>query len=373
MKNLCARFGINPDELEKTVARDLGSIPRAAGKAFAIAAIPGGASNRGYCRITFEGANDGMVLMVLSDPDPAKGVEEVMATGAIKELPFVNVHRHLAAAGVPVPEIYSYNRERGLLYLQDCGNVHLRDLAEADPDSRRFGFETAIRELVKIQVDATRLPSDNFLGFLVRFDRKLLRWELDHFTEFALSARFPRALTAADQKGIAEIFEELTDEILAGPYALQHRDYHMDNLLWRHHRLWVIDFQDALMGPLAYDLACLLYDRDTSFILGPDLIRHLVAFYGDRLEERSGRPLDRAALQRNLELCVIHRLLKVVGRFHFIDQVKKRPEYLRFIPYMLPALADYLSRGPRERELLRLVAKYLPEVRELVEKQRGRP
>ena len=100
MKELCARFGIDEADLRAAIARDLEKIPFAAGRKFDIHAIPGGASNRGYCRIVLEGADRGIVLMVLSDPDPAKGVEEVMASGVITELPFVNVHRHLAAKNV---------------------------------------------------------------------------------------------------------------------------------------------------------------------------------------------------------------------------------------------------------------------------------
>ena len=365
MKELCARFGIDEADLRAAIASDLEKIPVAAGRTFDIHAIPGGASNRGYCRITLAGADRGIVLMVLSDPDPAKGVEEVMASGVITELPFVNVHRHLAASSVPVPEIYYYNQERGLLYNQDCGTIHLRHLLEAGRDIARMGFEAAITELVKVHLDATRRPDDNFLGFKARFDHKLLRWELDHFTEFAIQQRFPGMPGAEDERRIGELYEEICDELLAGPYALQHRDYQLDNLLWQDGRMRVIDFQDALMGPLAYDLACLLYDRDTSVLLGPALIRHLVTFYGDRYEERSGEKLDRAMFQRNFELCVIHRMLKVVGRFHFINIVKKRPEYLRFNRFMLPAILDYLGRSERERELLRIIVKYVPELREL--------
>lgn len=366
MKELCARFNINESDLMTAIGGDLDRIPFAAGRKFDIKPIPGGASNRGYCRIRLEGEDRGIVLMVLSDPDPAKGVEEVMAAGIITELPFVNVHRHLAASSVPVPEIYHYNKERGLLYNQDCGTIHLRNLLESGRDIGRMGFEAAIAELVKVQLDASQRPADNFLGFKVNFDRKLLRWELDHFTEFAIQKRFPGQPSPAHLDRIGQIFEAICDEILAGPYALQHRDYMLDNLMWKDGRIWVIDFQDALMGPLAYDLACLLYDRDTSMLLGRELIQHLVDHYGDCYEARSGQKLDRAVLQRSFELCVIHRMLKVVGRFHFIDIVKKRPEYLRFIPYMLPAIVEYLGRSERDRELLEIIAGYLPEIRALM-------
>jgi len=159
-------------------------------------------------------------------------------------------------------------------------------------------------------------------------------------------------------------FERITDALRAGPYALQHRDYQLDNLLIKDGRIRVIDFQDALMGPLAYDLACLLYDRDTSALLGPELIEHVVDYYPKAYEERSGKRLDRKEYRRCFELCVIHRMLKVIGRFHFIDQVKKRPEYLPFNRFMLPVIVDYLGRAPETRDLLEVVVRRLPEIRE---------
>lgn len=366
MEGLCRRLGIDESALRREVAKDLAGLPGVKADGFKLTEIPGGASLRGYCRIHLrDRARPSLALMVLSDPDPAKGVEEVMAAGVIKELPFINVHRHLQACAVPVPELYHYNRERGLIYLEDLGEVHLRNLAESNPDLRRQGFELAVRELTKIQVDCTRRPAADFLGFLVKFDHDLLMWELNHFTEYAIKNRFPGSPSPEDDARIAELFEDITRELLAGPYALQHRDYHMDNLMYKDGRLRVIDFQDALMGPLAYDLACLLYDRDTSFILGRELVAHLVDYYAEEFEKRGGEPLDRQVFRRNFELCVIHRLLKVVGRFHFIDQVKKRPDFLRFNQYMLPAIADYLSRDRKGTELLSIIVRYVPELAEI--------
>ena len=365
MKELLQRLGIKESDFFAAVEADLGTITGTAGARHEMAAIPGGASIRGYARVRLPGSGPlpSLVLMVLSDPDPAKGVEEVMAAGLIKELPFINVHRHLRAAGVAVPEIYHYNRNCGLIYLEDLGSVHLRQHIEpGSPERKQEGFEAAIRELCKVQVDANNLKSTDFLGFLVKFDHDLLMWELNHFTEYAIDKRFPGALRPADASAISAHFEAITAELLAGPYALQHRDYHMDNLLVPAGRVRVIDFQDAFMGPLAYDLACLLYDRDTSTILGPDLIARLVDYYADEYEKRSGQALDRRAYRRGFELCVIHRMLKVVGRFHFIDQVKKRPEFLPFIPHMLPPIADYLGRDGSGRALLDVICRYLPEL-----------
>ncbi|MFO8055941.1 MAG: phosphotransferase [bacterium] len=366
MDGLLQRLGIDKERLWETVRADLVEITGGDADGFKMEALPGGASVRGYARLyPRSGDSDSLVLMILCDPDPARGIEEVMAEDSITELPFINVHRHLSSCGVNTPRIVHYNRKEGLIYLEDLGGEHLRDYVQKrGPDAARHGFEKAIYELTKIQVDCTRYEAAGFLGFRACFDFDLLMWELEHFTEHAVEARFPGALDETDRDRTRNHFKSIAGELLEGPYALQHRDYHMDNLLLCNGAIRVIDFQDALMGPLAYDLACLLYDRDTSWVLGDELIDHLVTYYCRSYEERSGKALSEGLFRRNFHLCVIHRLLKVVGRFHYIHQVKRRPEYLDYIPYMLPPLCKYLERDPEHRALLDVFTKYLPELAE---------
>ena len=358
-----------PAEAVKTaIAEDLKQIARADACSYQVIPIAGGASNRGYCRIIFPAADSGrlksLILMVLADPDPHQGIEEVASYAAqIQELPFVNVRNHLAAAGVAVPELYHYNVPQGLLYLEDFGDVLLRNKVQDRPEAeRRPWMEAAIDELTKLQIAGTRRPNDKFLGFMMRFDHELLFWELNHFTDYAIRDRFPNALAKADEAVIDRHFEAITHRLLESRYLLQHRDWHMDNLMIRDGRIKVIDFQDALMGPFTYDLACLLYDRDTSTILGDNLIEHLVEYYGDRFEAAHEKPLDRKRYRESLDLCVLHRMFKVVGRFHYINSVKKRPEYLVFLPPMQRALKKYLLAHAELAELHQVVGKYVREL-----------
>jgi N-acetylmuramate 1-kinase len=358
-----------PAEVVKAaIASDLKKIPRSDGRAYEVVPLPGGASNRGYCRITFPGADSdrlqSLILMVLADPDPHQGIEEAASYAArIRELPFVNVQKHLAAAGVAVPELYFYNVELGLLYMEDFGDVLLRNRVQGRPEAEhRTWMEAAIDELVKLQVAGTRRQNDQFLGFMMRFDHELLYWELNHFTDYAIRDRFPGALRPEDEATIDRHFESITHRLLTSRYLLQHRDWHLDNLMVHDGRIKVIDFQDALMGPFPYDLACLLYDRDTSAILGDELIEHLVQYYGDRFEKADGQPLGRAHYREIFDLCVLHRMFKVVGRFHYINSVKKRPEYLVFLPPMHAALKKYLAAHPELAELHEVVGRYVTEL-----------
>jgi hypothetical protein len=358
-------------EVKAAIAVDLGQISTADADHYQVMPIAGGASNRGYCRITFPMAPSGrlksLILMVLADPDPHQGIEEAASYAAqIQELPFVNVQKHLAAVGVAVPRLYYYNVAQGLLYLEDFGDVLLRHLVQDKPEpERRKWMEAAVDELVKLQVAGSRRPNDKFLGFMMRFDHELLFWELNHFTDYAIRdpALGRGALTNADQAVIDRHFEAITRRLLESRYLLLHRDWHMDNLMIRDRQINVIDFQDALLGPFTYDLACLLYDRDTSTVLGDNLIEYLVEYYGDRFEAADEKPLDRARFRETFDLCVLHRMFKVVGRFHYINSVKKRPEYLVFLPPMHTALKRYLSAHSELAELHETVGRYVKELK----------
>ena len=354
--------------VKAAIAGDLGQISTADADHYQVMPIAGGASNRGYCRITFPMAPSGrlksLILMVLADPDPHQGIEEAASYAAqIQELPFVNVQKHLASVGVAVPRLYYYNLAQGLLYLEDFGDVLLRHVVQNKPEpERRKWMEAAVDELVKLQVAGSRRPNDKFLGFMMRFDHELLFWELNHFTDYAIRDRFPNALSKEDEAVIDRHFEAITHRLLESRYLLLHRDWHMDNLMIRDGRINVIDFQDALLGPFTYDLACLLYDRDTSTVLGDPLIEHLVGYYAERFQAAAGEALDLKRYRETFDLCVLHRMFKVVGRFHYINSVKKRPEYLVFLPPMHTALKRYLSAHSELAELHKVVGRYVPEL-----------
>ncbi len=371
MKSFCEKLGVDYERVSTEVAGDMQYLKCRGVNSYTLTPITRGASNRGYCRVVFPGGfGDGripasLILMVLSDPDPHKGIEEVTALAEeLRELPFINALKHFRACGVAVPELYHYNKDAGLLYLEDFGSVMLRDAVSDKPDDvKRHYLQAAIDELVKLHVQGTGHENPEFLGFRIKFGRDLLFWELNHFTDYAIRDRVPGMPSPEDEVLIEHYFNRLVDMLIAVPYILCHRDFQIDNLLVQDEAIKVIDFQDALMGPLPYDLACLLYDRDTALILGDDLIEGLIAWYADRYEAASGEPLDREGFRRDFDLCVIHRAFKVVGRFYYIHSVKKRDEFLNWIPPMYRALRTYLERCPDMAGLQEILGKYLPELK----------
>jgi len=364
-KAVCRRLEIEPRSISPALTKDLAGL--GFGPGFKIIGLPGGASNRGYLRVKFNaGARPpSLVVMVLREPDFKQGVEEVLEDGfEITELPFLSVLKHFQAAGVGVPGLKHYNQARGLIYIEDLGDKLLRHaILESGPKARLLWLKKAVDELVLLQLGAGSIPDDKFIGYRARFSRKLLRWELEHFREWAIEKRPVAQLNQKEAQMLDRAFSQIEDEMFGAPCILSHRDYHIDNLMVVRGKIRVIDFQDAFLAAYPYDLACLLYDRDSSQILGEKLIAQTISYYFDRLAQKGYRPLDFKAYRRLFDLCVLHRAFKVVGRFYYLAVFKHKPEYLDFMPMEYEVLGKYLSRFKELVALKKVLQNHLPELK----------
>jgi aminoglycoside/choline kinase family phosphotransferase len=313
--------------------------------------LPGGASVRHYHRIEV-GARS-LLVMELGD-DPLKSEEASKAV--VKELPFLNVQRYLARAGVAVPEIYRYDGQLGLVYLEDLGDVTFESrVLDADDEARAYWYGKAIDQLVKLQKFAAANPDSDCVAFSRGFDFELLKWELDHFREYGLEAQ-GHHLTPAERDEVELHFVEIAERLAVAPRIFVHRDYQSRNLMVQAtDRIRVIDFQDALLGTAAYDLVGLL--RDSYVALGVGLLDRLV----DEHARKAGA--EPAAFRALFDLQTVQRKLKDAGRFVFIDRVKKNPGFLVHIPNSLAYVRNAFSRIPELTSLQEILAKYLPELR----------
>jgi aminoglycoside/choline kinase family phosphotransferase len=240
--------------------------------------------------------------------------------------PFINVQRYLAAAGVAVPVIHRYDQSRGLLYLEDLGDVTFESrVAAAPPDVQRRHYRAAIDQLVTLQRYAADHIDPACVAFGRAFDFDLLLWELDHFREYGLEAQ-GHMPSPAERAELDRHFRAIATRLAESPRLFAHRDYQSRNLMVQDApggelRLRVIDFQDALLATAAYDLVGLL--RDSYVELAPALLDDLVAYHADR----AGREL--ASFRALFDLQTVQRKLKDAGRFVFIDRVKKNPNLSR--------------------------------------------
>jgi len=332
-----------------------------------IAPLAGDASTRSYARAWLRGpgAPPTAVVMLLADRGIAMSSDELAVFDRPPaELPYVNVHHFLARIGVDVPELYVDASAAGWLLLEDIGDVPLWDAVQGrSPDEIATLFERAIAQLLRIQLDGSAQPDDSCLAFQQAFDRRLFDWEFEHFIEYGLLARAPRPVPAGELEELRAHFGRLSDFLDAQPRVLNHRDFHAWNLYVQNGRVRVIDFQDALLAPAPYDLATLLGDRDTPTLIRPEIERRLLDAYASAWAARGGRPWQRQELWDVYAACALQKAFKVVGRFHYLNTVKGKPGYLRYLPPTWRQIARLLAARADLAPVQRILAQYAPELR----------
>jgi N-acetylmuramate 1-kinase len=241
--------------------------------------------------------------------------------------PFVKVARLMHAAGVHVPEIIAEDLARGYLLLSDLGTkTYLTVLNEANADAL---FSDALDALVKWQLASK--PDT-----LPPYDEALLRRELGLFPEWYLGRHLGIQLEGEQQSTLETLFTRLVDASLAQPKVYVHRDYMPRNLMLSDPNPGVLDFQDAVYGPITYDVVSLFRD---AFLSWPEArVLDLSARYWDRAR-KTGLPVhgDFGDFYRAFEWMGLQRHLKVLGIFARIHYRDGKPGYLddtpRFLAY----------------------------------------
>jgi aminoglycoside/choline kinase family phosphotransferase len=356
------------ESLEKIVAGKIRAALGGKAALVSLASLAGDASSRHYYRARVEGAASPASLIVMQMAGsflPLSSEELAIFKEPPKELPFLSVHRFLSQINVRVPALYGAWADEGLLLLEDLGDRSLWDFIQGLPDTEILSwYEKALDQLLLIQVEGTRRKQEaSCVAFQQRFDLPLYMWEFDHFIEYGLEKRPGGKIGDGDKKRLRESFEEMA-RVLAGlAPCLSHRDYHSWNLMVRDGDVAVIDFQDALLAPPQYDLASLLNDRETDRVIRPELENHLVDSYLRKREDMGGQPVNRDEFVEGYILSTLQRDFKVVGRFYYLDLVKGKPGYKKYIPPTLKRLRRNLERAPRFQKLIPILAAEFEEFR----------
>ncbi len=354
--------------IEKT-ARDIAGIKE---KPVTINKLKGDASNRSYYRIKFSrdtqqcapANQDTMILMELAEPEAFKKSEEKISvsTMPVTELPYINILNHLAKCNVGVPRLFHYEKEKGLLFLEDLGDMLLEERVKGSSSTGcKDYYKKAIDELIKIHTCATKTDDKDCIAFGRGFDIPLLMWEFDHFIEYGIEDARGMKIPENDRKAMMDIFYSISDKLAKEPRVFTHRDYHSRNLMIHNDKIRVLDFQDALMGPCQYDLASFL--RDSYIALPEDMIDELLEYYISKKEAVDGIKINRKNFRELFDLMSIQRNLKAAGRFAYINSVKKKDFYLQFIPQTLGYVKRNLKKYSGLKELHKLLSKYVEELR----------
>ncbi len=253
--------------------------------------------------------------------------------------PFIAVAELFHAAGVHVPNIQARDVARGFLLLADLGNnTYLDIITEHNADAL---FADAIAALVAWQ-RASR-PD-----VLPAYDRALLNRELQLFPDWYLDKHLGVQLDAADRARLDAVFEVLIENALAQPQVFVHRDFMPRNLMAAIPNPGVLDFQDAVYGPLAYDPICLFKD---AFLSWPaERVEAWLARYHLQAEAAGIVMPEWTVFRRDCDYIGLHRHLKVLGIFARINYRDGKPKYLadtpRFVRYVMQVAPLYPQLEP---------------------------
>lgn len=347
-----------PDRLTQTLPSLLPSLDLAAEPT--IEPLMGDASNRTWYRL--RSGDRTFIAMVLAEGFNSLAEQITKTNRKITKLPVIDLQRYFENRGVRVPKILAHNAGRGVLILEDFGDRLLQDVVfEGKPNAIRTLYENALDQLERIAVVPPNEPKTS-IAFARNFDRDLYNWEFLHFVEFALDKRIPSGPKPADREAIVRELSKLTEEYLTWDPVIVHRDYHSRNLMVLNEReLGVVDFQDALLGPLYYDLASLL--RDSYARLDARMQDECVERYRLQLKSQKIKgTVSRDKFRRAFDLMGLHRNLKAAGRFCYLDQEKKNPNYLPHVPRTLGYVRDTLGRHLELRTLKKTLLPYLDVV-----------
>ena len=303
-------------------------------------AMRGDASTRSYGRLDVSaGATSApatLVVMMMQDAAVALSSEELSVFGkdGPRELAFANVGRYLARLTDAVPSIYGVSPDSRLLVLEDVGDTPLWDASAADPEAT---FGAALDLLADLQARATD-DGGGCYAFAQSFDERLFAWEFEHFLEFGVAGAPPELMEASRRELVA-----VATRLAALPRVFAHRDYHAWNIHVHNGRLRLIDFQDALQAPALYDVASLLTDRITPERIVPELEERLLERFFR--QQKVGRLDTLEATRAAYHLVALQRVLKVVGRFHYLAEVKGKPHYLSMLPAVCTTARRLLAQS----------------------------
>jgi aminoglycoside/choline kinase family phosphotransferase len=287
-----------------------------------------------------------------------------------ESLAFVNVARLLQAMPLPVPRIAGHSDELGVIALEDLGDVTLQaHLGAASPAETAALYRQAVTFIEALQRRGRELQSHEYTPYAIRFDVEKLTWELQFFTRHFLEAYRGIALDAAASAALSDEYRSIVEELASEARVLCHRDYHSRNLMLHQGSLYIIDFQDARLGPDTYDLVSLL--RDSYVDLAEQQVEELIAFFlalrGGFDNARAAGPgttaADQQEFRRRFDLMALQRNLKALGTFGFQTTGRANPVYIQYIPRTLSHVKANLGRYPRFGRLRELLARYLEELR----------
>lgn len=301
------------------------------GQVFTVAPASADASFRRYFRVT-----SGDKTSIAMDAPP----EHEDCT------PFVQVAQLLTEA-VHVPDIIARDAAQGFLLLSDLGDTTYLHALNREPETANSLYAAATDALVQMQLIRQ-------LDSLPAYDEKLLRFELGLFPDWYVERHLQAALTDDQQAVLEQTFDRIVRNNLAQPRVFVHRDYHSRNLMVTTPNPGVLDFQDAVAGPITYDLVSLL--KDAYIQWDEERILDWAIRYWEKAR-KTGLPVagDFGEFYRDFEWMGVQRHIKVLGIFARLCYRDGKAAYLNDMPRVMHYLRKACERYQELRPMLGLL------------------
>lgn len=290
---------------------------------FTLSPLAGDASFRRYFRLL---TSKGTKIVMDAPPD-----KEAIA-------PFIRIHQLLKTADVFTPTIHAASLEQGFAILDDLGDQLF--LSQITPVHKDSLYSKAIQTLIQIQ----QCPYES----LPVFNKEHMLNEMSLFHEWFLSAYLKLTLTPAETLQLNEMMHLIAERIAQQPQVFIHRDYHSRNLMIVNSQLAVIDFQDAMKGPLTYDLASLLKDCYIK-LPEPAYEQYVNLFYQ---QQPMAQIWSLEGFKHEVDYCGLQRHLKVLGIFCRLYLRDHKSNYLNDLPLTMDYTITCLKRHNELKPLL---------------------
>jgi aminoglycoside/choline kinase family phosphotransferase len=308
-----------------------------------VVALTGDASDRRYFRVVQRHAPP-IVLALYAKPF------------TYETLPFVNVTALFEAMPLPVPRLLQHEADQGVLAQQDLGDVTLQaQIGGASPEERDAWYGRAVELIVTLQRRGRELADPKYLPYSIAFDVEKLTWEMDFFVRHFLEAYRGLEISGPSRDALQSELATMVEALAQEPRVLCHRDYHSRNLMLHEGELYVIDFQDARMGPDTYDLVSLL--RDSYVDLPQSLVERLTTTFARAIGQS-----DVQGFRERFDTMAMQRNLKALGTFGYQATTRANPVYAQYVPRTLRHVRENLARQRRFGRLGDILASLLPEL-----------
>lgn len=259
--------------------------------------------------------------------------------------PFLSVQRHFLSSHVQVPEVVGVGEDLGVLLLEDLGDLTLerKFWENAKQEASEEFYLKTIDELIKIHDQATYSDIQSTAS-LTKFDTAKFMWEMNYAKENLLLGLLNVKLTDSASEELDAAFNNFCSILDQKPKVICHRDFHSRNVMLKRNKVIIIDFQDARLGPVQYDLVSLF--KDSYVDIGDEYATKLMQYYLDNSRVKKNKNFDEDEFFKTYELQSLQRCFKACGSFASFMNQRGDTRYLKYLAPTLRRVLKALAYFP---------------------------